>query len=197
MTRNNEALWNIFVEKYEPDFKQYLGYGKEEIEQIGIDLFFETMGWDKEEQMTSYKTDRMHIMPCIECKQHFAVYEEDYGLCEHCAPLFDLDEFTQYVDRARVEGGARDSSDILSAFYASKDFRNSFRKKDADEIDFFIIYYNDTKTVCSTENALTYLHGKDLPDDAITFQCVCHNGKMLEHNGTNIFHTLDELPLEK
>ena len=31
---SNQELWSIFVEKYEPDFRSYMNYGKEEIDNM-------------------------------------------------------------------------------------------------------------------------------------------------------------------
>ena len=126
-------LWDFFLEKIEPDFKETMGYGKEEIEKIGIQTFFEKMGWSEEEHLESYKTDRLHIIPCVECHQHFAVYEEDLGLCEECQELYDINAvFSLYQEMAEREG-APSAMQVFSAFYASPEFRAEFSTNISDD----------------------------------------------------------------
>ena len=119
-------LWDIFLNKYESDFKEYMGYGKDEIEAIGVDIFFNKIGWEDESQFESYKTDLMHIIPCINCKQDFGIVENDFGLCDKCKQEYDLEKFEKYRESISASENHNYGRYIVQLFLLSKQFRDSF-----------------------------------------------------------------------
>lgn len=133
---NRENLWRIFLEDCELEFRKYLGYGKEEIERIGVDKFFDVMGWETQDQLESYKTDVLHVIPCVECREDFAVFETNYGLCDKCQEGYNLDEFAKFTNSIRNEEGEKAVTDILGAFYSSEEYRDCFKIKAEDTPEF-------------------------------------------------------------
>lgn len=125
-------LWSVFLEKYEKDFRKYMSYGKEEIEAIGVELFFESMGWEKESQFNSYLTDALHIMPCIDCGKKFGIVERDFGLCDDCKKKYDLTQFEKYKAVISATEGYTGSVLLTQCFMLSKEFRESFSSGDGD-----------------------------------------------------------------
>ena len=127
-----DRLWSIFLEKYEKDFKEYMKYGKEEIEAIGVELFFESMGWDNECQFSSYLKDTLHIMPCVDCGKKFGIIERDFGLCEDCKEKYDLIQFEKYKNVVAATEGISAGVRLMQCFMLSKEFRISFSSGDED-----------------------------------------------------------------
>jgi len=89
-------LWDAFVHTEEPEFKESMGYGREEIEKISIFKFIDAMDWKTASDIAKWKTDKFHIIICPHCKDEFAVFEH-FGLCHNCKPLYDLEKLTKVI----------------------------------------------------------------------------------------------------
>lgn len=120
-------IWKIFL-SIEPEFKAYMGYGKEEIEVIGINKFIDFMDWSEEEDILKYKSDRVKAIPCIHCGKHMTTFQLDLGLCEHCKPLYYTDKLTKIMaEEDKVNPGA--SFGVITAFIYVKEFRDMYYKQ--------------------------------------------------------------------
>ena len=104
--------------KVEPQFKEYLGYGKEEIEKIGVCKFVKAMGWTNVNQINSWKTDILHIVPCIVCGNDFAIHELDFGICKECSKEYDVNRISKFMENAKYSG---DIETYLAAQTALRD----------------------------------------------------------------------------
>ena len=81
-------IFNEFL-KHEKEFKDMMGYGADEIRQIGVHKFIKAMGWDSKEQVTSWKTDKAHMKPCDECggwPRPYADRQLHHPLCQRVSP---------------------------------------------------------------------------------------------------------------
>jgi hypothetical protein len=124
------AMKTLHNEEWDQFFKTH-GYGLEEIERIGYKKFIQEMGWSNKDQITSWRTDKIHVMPCPSCRDEFGLWESHIGLCSLCSPRFfyylvDSINALEDINRAEVE------SSIL--FLADEKFREAFRK-DADDVN--------------------------------------------------------------
>lgn len=188
LTSNRENLWNEFLEKYEAEFKAYLGYGKEEIEKIGINEFFDTIGWESPEHLKSFKTDKMHIIPCIECGNRFAVFEDGYGLCNECQKKYDLDEFSKFYSSIADEEGLKAANDLVSGFFASPEYRKLFAIKDSRTPEYaWVRKGSGSWRLSPLPNLLSLLRG----DNSYEYQIVLHDQSLYSENGKTIFNTMD------
>ena len=188
---NREDLWKIFLEKYEPEFKNYLGYGKDEIEKIGTDKFFDVMGWTSEEDFESYKTDMLHVIPCLQCKEDFAIFETNYGLCDKCQEGYNLDEFAAFTDSIRSEQGEKAVNDILGAFYSSEEYRDCFKIKDADTPEFaWVSVDNKSWRLVPLQELLKSLSSK-IKNHKIAYQIVLHDQSFYKKDGKDTFNNLE------
>lgn len=119
-------IWKIFL-SIEPEFKAYMGYGKEEIEAIGINKFIDFMDWSEEEDILKYKSDRVKAIPCIHCGKNMTTFQLDMGLCEHCKPLYYVDKLTKIMaEEDKINPGA--SFGVITAFIYVKEFRDMYYK---------------------------------------------------------------------
>lgn len=100
---NITQIFEAFL-KVEPQFKEYLGYGEEEIREIGICKFIKKMGWTKADQVNSWKTDVLHIVPCQVCGKEFAIQETEFGICEDCQKDYDMIKLDRFMRDARYSG---------------------------------------------------------------------------------------------
>lgn len=200
--KNNE-LWSIFLKKYEPEFKNYMGYGKEEIESIGVDLFFERIDWKEESQLKSYKTDRMHIMPCIDCKSDFGIFEKDFGLCEKCMEKYDLVEFEKYRESISATENHNYGRYITQLFVLSESFRKSFLKEKSGMPMYALVALCDDKIpesdwnweVCPLEDLKSMFAGPQAHKKA--FKIILENKQEYVENDKNIFFTHAEVNWDK
>ena len=194
-----KILWKEFVENHEPDFKKMLGYGKEEIEAVGVDKFFDFMGWTKEEDFTSFYSDRLHAVPCIECKKEFAIYEEDLGLCESCQSNYDIDSVFSYGAAIAQESGTdvtKTSNAICAAFYMDKSFRDTFRTDiPGEKITHALVRKKPREDDKLGWRVLPLGELKAWKEKNFTgqFQLIRHDGGAFEKNGKTIFSDINEV----
>lgn len=119
-------LWNLFLEKYEPEFQEYMGYGKEEIKRIGVATFFDFWDWTNEEEMSHYKEDTLKVVVCPECGRHFSVFPSEYGICSRCLKKYDVKRLEAYLSTLSNEGKILD---MLTLFAFDKEVRDTFLKE--------------------------------------------------------------------
>ena len=134
LKKNNiTEIFKAFL-KVEPQFKAYLGYGREEIEEIGVCKFIKTMDWTKVDQVNSWKTDTLHIVPCHVCGKEFAIQETDFGICGNCKKDYDMVKLDTFMRNARYSG---DQETWVAANAAIRDhifLDGHFKKNKEDEI---------------------------------------------------------------
>ncbi len=137
-----DNIWNAFLEIAEPEFKEFMGYGKEEIEKIGIEKFIDAYDWRDSSSVTSYKTDALHIIPCVHCGNEFVTFEQDLGLCDKCAELYDIQMFKRLIDEVVTDKSVRDlhsgqilTANCISSFVYDAELRNKFLKSELDKRD--------------------------------------------------------------
>lgn len=135
-------IWKIFKENYADEFEKYMGYGVAKIEKIGIKEFVDFMDWSSSEDILTYKTDRVKVIPCVHCDTHFTTFQIDLGLCHRCKDKFDLEQFGEMCSASEASNPGS-SSGLQIMFCYIEDFRNLYKKdrplkeliKDAVEVD--------------------------------------------------------------
>lgn len=130
--RFNEYLSDLIMEeflKHVDEFKSYMGYGEEEILKIGKRKFVEKMGWTNESQVLSWKTDRAHIVPCVECGEDFAVFEMDFGLCDRCKEKYDLTKMQTFLEASFNAGDINKYLLDVAMVTQNKEVRENFLKE--------------------------------------------------------------------
>lgn len=121
------ALWDIFKDRYADDYEKYMGYGVKTIEKIGVKEFIDFMDWSCEDDIQKYKTDRVKVIPCVNCGCHFTTFQIDLGLCSNCVDLFDMKKFSQTLEANEAkETGSSAGTQIM--FVYIEEFRNLYRK---------------------------------------------------------------------
>jgi len=122
-------IWNKFLAEEEKDFKEKCHFGKEEITKIGIDKFIKANGWMSPDDVSKWRTDALHIMPCPECGEEFGIFDDnDLGLCLKCLPKFDLEKF--WSDLFALAGEDAEKLAIgIRGFINFKSIRDSYRKE--------------------------------------------------------------------
>lgn len=184
LSEKRQALWNEFLEKYEAEFKAYLGYGKSEIEKIGINDFFDMIGWDNPNQLNSFKTDRLHIVPCIECGNKFAIFEDGYGLCEECQQKYDLDDFSKFYNNIADSQGLKAANALISGFFASPEYRKAFTVKSNDTPEYSLVKKGTHSwRIVPLENLLSILRG----DGDYQYRIVLHDQSYYIKDENDVF----------
>lgn len=135
-------IWEAFITNAEQEFKEYMGYGREVIERIGVKKFIDMYDWRDGSDVFSWKTDTLHIIPCVHCNDEFVTFEQDIGLCNKCAQLYDMDMFTRLVNEVQGDDSVKDSVSpthialkCLSEFVYDDEFRSKFLKTELDKRD--------------------------------------------------------------
>ena len=124
----NKEIMTEFL-KHIDEFKQYMGYGEEEISKIGHDKFVEKMGWTNEGQVLSWKTDRAHIVPCVDCGDEFAIFEMDFGLCDNCKAKYDLIKMQTFLEASFSAGDTEKYLLDVAMVTQNKEVRSNFLKE--------------------------------------------------------------------
>ena len=198
-----DQLWSVFLDKYEADFKEYMRYGKEEIESIGVELFFESMGWEEESQFSSYLTDAMHIMPCVDCGKKFGIVERDFGLCDDCKKNYDLTQFEKYRNIVSTTEGYMGGLLLTQCFMLSKEFRNSFSSGNDDSPMYAVwaIPLNDIPeeewgwTPCALEDLRENFTGPQSTPKV--FKIILKNLSVYDQDGQNKFFAYKNINWDK
>lgn len=125
-------IFNEFL-KYENEFKEMMGYGADEIRQIGVHKFIKAMGWDSKDQVTSWKTDKAHMKPCDECGEDFGCIELSYGLCPSCEKKFDTRKMQEVLELAMMaDPSGKQYSLLICLLLTNSQFRHDFFTKGID-----------------------------------------------------------------
>jgi hypothetical protein len=142
-----QNIWDSFLSNEEETFKTIMGYGKTEIEKIGIEKFIDAFDWPDALAVDSYRTvDMFHIIPCPHCSRDFGNAEDDFGLCSSCKDLYDLDFLTQLIMATQAEAMElvrqynlntvpNTKRSALGNFVMDQDFRERFLKTTLDKRD--------------------------------------------------------------
>jgi len=143
-----ETIWNSFLINAGDEFAEYMGYSIEDIERIGKNAFIDAFDWRLPTEVLSFKTDKIHIIPCVHCNNAFSDIEESFGLCESCKPLYDLNYFEKVIDEADKEVSRQflaanpdakvipsTKTEGISEFLYNKEFRDKFLMTVLDKRD--------------------------------------------------------------
>lgn len=127
LNKKQKEIWDEFKTHYSNDFEDYMGYGVEEIERIGIDKFLTAMDWRSIDDVPKYKTDAIKVILCCDCGNEFATYQLDYGLCDKCKPKYDLESFEKALKAAEKENEG--SSYDLIVLFINFGMKNFYAKQ--------------------------------------------------------------------
>ena len=119
-----QRMWQAFIKTEESDFKKYMGFGKDEIERIGVKKFFDAIGFKTIDDLSKWRKDRFHLTVCPDCKNAFGIYEM-YSVCDDCMKNYNK----KAIDRAltaNTQSGDL-AADFYQMFFLSKTVRDSFR----------------------------------------------------------------------
>lgn len=134
MQDNIIEIYGAFKE-HAKEFEERMGYGLEDIERIGVDKFIKSMDWTRREQVLSWKTDKAHIIPCIECNSEFAVFEIDFGLCKECQKKYDLREIQKFLEISSKTKSYDEYTLDIASIMQSQYFREQhFLKKKENKV---------------------------------------------------------------
>lgn len=126
-TRQYNKIWSDFLKNHAKDFTKYMGYGVKEITHIGFREFIDFMDWREPSDIARYRYDRIKVIPCQHCKQHFTTFQLDMGLCNDCKGEFDLDKFGEVCAASeQKEPGSAGGLVVMFAYF--EDFRNIYKK---------------------------------------------------------------------
>jgi Zn ribbon nucleic-acid-binding protein len=121
-------LWDWFMKNEADNYCATMGYSVEVIKMIGYKKFIDIHDWSTIEDIKKWKTDAVHIIPCIHCGAEFTTYEMDLGLCDHCKPHYNLKRFGEMcAANEEVEPGI--SYGLRTAFVYRPEFREMYLKK--------------------------------------------------------------------
>jgi hypothetical protein len=130
--KDYDRLWLLFKTTQLKDFQETMKYGEGQIKKIGIKKFINTMDWYFDNDVSKWKTDVIHIIPCVHCGLEFTTYENDLGLCPKCKSAYDLERFAQTCTTNEVEQPGI-SYGLRVAFVYDAEFRNNYRFKSLKE----------------------------------------------------------------
>jgi hypothetical protein len=142
-----QNIWESFLVNEEEAFRKLMGYGKTEIEKIGVEKFIDAFDWPDALSVDSYRTvDVFHIIPCPHCGRDFGNAEDDFGLCTACKDLYDLTFLEEVITATQAEAMELARKHHLSAvpntkrsalgnFVMDPEFREKFLKTTLDQRD--------------------------------------------------------------
>ena len=130
--KDYSAIWNAFLNQEEEEFKQKMRYGKEDIERIGFEDFIDFMDWKDEKDIKRWRTDNLHVIPCLHCQESFAIFEHP-ALCKNCKEKYDLDKYIKDHSESEVrKPGA--SYSLLLNFTFNKSVREKYLKGENQDV---------------------------------------------------------------
>lgn len=125
--RQYNKIWSDFIKNHAQDFSKYMGYGVKEITNIGYKEFIDFMDWREPSDITRYRYDRIKVIPCQHCKQHFTTFQLDMGLCDKCKEEFDLEKFAEICAASEAnESGSANGLIVMFTYF--EDFRHIYKK---------------------------------------------------------------------
>ena len=119
-----KSIWRAF-KKHDEDFRAISGYGIIEIEKIGINKFIDAMDWRNAKDVEKFKTDKCHVMICVNCNNDFGIFEITYSLCPSCVKLFDIKKLNEHCSIAQKEH-ERGAFEVSINFLMHKDYRDNY-----------------------------------------------------------------------
>lgn len=137
MSLEQKFLETMTDEKREV-FRKRFGFPVERISEIGFDKYSKAMGWENEDHLTSWETDKVSVIICPACNNDFGPWEIDLGLCEHCVKDFYSSKVSDLSDIENVSKSMLSVGQplgIREAFYLSPGIREKFRRKDGISSD--------------------------------------------------------------
>lgn len=149
--KDYEEIWNCFISEHLSDFTNHMGYGVDKILEIGMKKFIDYMDWRAIEDISSYRTDAVKVIPCAHCQSEFTTYQLDLGLCDKCKDKYELDKFNE-ICVATDEKNPGDSTGLVIMFVYFKEFRNLFNK------DFS---FKEKCLLCATSDDLAGIYSRD------------------------------------
>ena len=126
-TRQYNKIWSDFLKYHAQDFTKYMGYGVKEITEIGFKEFIDFIDWRESSDIPRYRYDRIKVIPCQHCKQHFTTFQLDMGLCNECKKEFDLEKFGE-ICAASEQKEPGSAGGLVVMFTYFEDFRNIYKK---------------------------------------------------------------------
>ena len=127
-----KSIWIEFL-KVNDDFKKMYGFGKKDIKRMGQKKFIDAMGWATIHDVHKFRTDKVHIAICPNCRTEFGVYELSVGICDKCAPKFNMKRFFELVS-GEADKSAENAVAIMGLFFSDEEFRNNFLIYSSDEV---------------------------------------------------------------
>jgi hypothetical protein len=125
-------IWDAFAETEAEDFKTQMGYGKVTIKKIGLKAFIDFMGWRNIKDVSLWRSNAVHVIPCMHCKSAFTTFEIDYGLCPQCKQQYDMQRFFEMcAANEKVEPGSASALRIM--FVYDNEFKNNYLKKSIEQ----------------------------------------------------------------
>lgn len=150
-TRQYNKIWSDFLKNHASEFTKYMGYGVKEITNIGFKDFIDFMDWRVSADIGRYRYDRVKVIPCQHCKQHFTTFQIDLGLCNECKKEFDLEKFGE-VCAASEEKDPGSTGGLVVMFTYFEDFRNIYKKN---------IPFNEKVKMCIEHDDLRGLYTQE------------------------------------
>ncbi|MDF2841728.1 MAG: hypothetical protein K0R00_154 [Herbinix sp.] len=126
--RNNSSyrkLWAYFLDSEGDEYFKTMGYTKEDIIRIGYKKFIDAHDWMTIEDIKKWKTDAVHIIPCVHCGDEFVTYELDMGLCDECKKFYDMERFALTCQLNELQEPGI-SFAIITGFVYDNLFRETF-----------------------------------------------------------------------
>lgn len=125
-TKNYDAIWKAFLDQEEEEFKKKMKYGKEDIERIGVNEFIDFLDWRDENDISKWRTDTLHVIPCLNCQDAFAIFEH-LALCKKCEGLYDLSKYWEDARQGEIKKEGASYAQLLN-FTFNKSVRSKYLK---------------------------------------------------------------------
>lgn len=132
-------IWTKFLAEEAKDYTETTGVSIKEIKAVGHKKFIEANGWESPSDVSKWRTDLLHVMPCPHCHNDFGIMDDFLGLCDKCLPLFDLNAFYTDLNNLHVSQNSGFVDGFVSkanligkaivAFMMDKKLRNHYLKK--------------------------------------------------------------------
>ena len=120
----NNDIYNEFLKTEIEEFERLMGFGKTQIENIGIDEFINAIGFKSPEDVKRWRTDKYHLVICPECQKHFGIFEM-YSICPECQKKADMTKIHTIHQNIFNKYGYESYQNFLSMFYISKELRDT------------------------------------------------------------------------
>ena len=124
MKKDYNFIWAKFLKTQEREFAKEIGYGRKEIERIGVKKFIDRMGWETESDVDKWRTDALALVVCPHCKNDFAALDiYGGGLCKECWKQYDMPAWRKVASFASLKGHDK-AVQLLGFFFGQAFYRN-------------------------------------------------------------------------